>query len=571
MTSALPLNIGVTGHRDIPPHDRLALESAIAKELNDMQRRYPNTTINVLCGLAEGADQLVANVALSQKFNVIAVLPFEVSEYQKDFRRPEALAEFNRLLQQCSEIKICQTNVDAPRDQGYIALGRTLVSCADIMFALWDGVIDMNTGIDTITTLPGGTADVVKMCVEGIMDESSLLFSKPNKTYCKWLVSNRTRHSILPDTISSTSCIGTWKTLPIAGNQDDAILKDLLCKTERFNLEASFISQQDKDKSIAYMLRSVENMSRFDSISKLIDVYSIADCLAQAGQKKRVRALKLITVLSFLAIIAQQIYVGLYATVSWFIVHMVLVLIVIAIYRMFFVGTDSKEEQFVEWRVFAEDLRVQIFWHIAGISEHSAKNYRTTKLYEMDWIVDNLNKLMFSIPDPKSHDVEFVKKQWIVDQRNYFYGQRGERGRAAQLLTKSTQYKNLSLVFFVLAMLLMLFSAVNIQLELLTVPTNPVLFIIIALAFISSALVNTFATQMGYEELSQRYLRTGYFFQQALNRMTLLDMQSVQGQEREQHLAVYQKVIKTIGVEALNENAAWLQLHKMNAYQIQVN
>jgi len=30
-------------------------------------------------------------------------------------------------------------------------------------------------------------------------------------------------------------------------------------------------------------------------------------------------------------------------------------------------------------------------------------------------------------------------------------------------------------------------------------------------------------------------------------------------------------VIKVIGVEALNENAAWLQLHKMNAYQVQVN
>ncbi|MFT7261192.1 MAG: hypothetical protein ACI9MS_003066 [Glaciecola sp.] len=187
----------------------------------------------------------------------------------------------------------------------------------------------------------------------------------------------------------------------------------------------------------------------------------------------------------------------------------------------------------------------------------------------MDWIVDNLNKLMFTIPDPTSHDIEFVRKQWIVDQRNYYYGQRGERGRAAQLLTKSTQYKKLSLVLFVFAMLLILLSAVKIQFELLAALTNPVLFIIIALAFISSALLKTFAAQMGYEELSQRYLRTGYFFQQALNRMAMLDMQSVQGLE--QHLAVYQKLIKTIGVEALNVNAAWLQLHKMNAYQVQVS
>jgi hypothetical protein len=78
--------------------------------------------------------------------------------------------------------------------------------------------------------------------------------------------------------------------------------------------------------------------------------------------------------------------VGLYPTITWFLVHIVLVALVIVIYWKFFVASDSKEEQFVEWRVFAEDLRVQIFWHLAGIPDHSANNYRTTKLYEMDWI-----------------------------------------------------------------------------------------------------------------------------------------------------------------------------------------
>jgi predicted Rossmann fold nucleotide-binding protein DprA/Smf involved in DNA uptake len=81
MNSALPLNIGVTGHRDIPVQDRPKLAAAIVKELKAMQQRFPNTTINVLCGLAEGADQLAASIALKHNFNVIAVLPFELSEY----------------------------------------------------------------------------------------------------------------------------------------------------------------------------------------------------------------------------------------------------------------------------------------------------------------------------------------------------------------------------------------------------------------------------------------------------------------------------------------------------------
>jgi hypothetical protein len=565
----LAINIGVTGHRDIPLQDIAKLEIAIDDELSKLQQRYPHSTINILSGLAEGADQLVARVALNRKLNVIAVLPFVISEYEKDFRNDKSLTEFRRLLEQCGEVKICHTQENANRNEGYSVLGRTLVSCSDIILALWDGIIDTHGGLGKTSVLPGGTADVVKMCVEGLIDDSSLLFSKPNKTHCKWLVTNRIRHATLPASIESAKRIGTWMPLSIPGNQEAALLEDILTKTERFNLDAQSISQEDKDKSVAYMLGSLEKKETLQPIAKLIEVYSVADCLAQARQKQRLNSLKSITILSFFAIIAQQVYVGLHATLSWFVIHIVLVAVVIGIYRLFFVGTSSKEEQFVEWRVFAEDLRVQIFWHIAGISDHCANNYRTTKLYEMDWIVDNLHKLMFNIPPPFEGDVEFVRKQWVIDQRNYFYGQRGERGRAAQLLAKSKQFKKLSVFLFGLAIGLMFFSIFKIQFNWIPQFSDPILFIIIALAFISSALLKTFSVQMGFEELSQRYLRTGYFFQQAVNRMALIDIQRQETQSND--IRAYQNVIKTIGIEALNENAAWLQLHKMNAYQVQVN
>ncbi|GAA0856067.1 hypothetical protein [Aliiglaciecola litoralis] len=569
MASALAINIGVSGHRDIPLQDVAKLEAAIDDELNAMQQRYPNSTINVLSGLAEGADQLVARVALKRKVNVIAVLPFDIEEYENDFTEDNAKSEFSALLAQCVDVKVCHIDDSADRDEGYSALGRTLVSCSDIILALWDGVVDPSEGLDSASVLPGGTADVVKMCVEGLMDDSSLLFSKPNKTYCKWLLTNRTRHPSLPASIGSAENIASWKPLPIPGNQELSVLQDILGKTEHFNLDAQAISQQDKDNSVAFLLGSLEKKDTLGPITKLIEIYSVADCLAQTRQKQRFTSLKLITVLSFFAITAQQVYAGLFPTLTWFIIHIVLVAIVLGIYRLFFVGTDSKEEQFVEWRVFAEDLRVQIFWHIAGISDHCANNYRTTKLYEMDWIVDNLNKLMMTIPEPQQYDINFVRKNWIIDQRNYFYGQRGERGRAAQLMVKFKKFKILSVVFFALAIALMFFSVFKIQFNWLSALSDDLLFIIIALAFISSALLKTFSAQMGFEELSQRYLRTGYFFQQAMNRMAIIDAQALRNQTSQ--IRSYQNVIKTIGIEALNENAAWLQLHKMNAYQVQVS
>ncbi|GAC14375.1 hypothetical protein [Aliiglaciecola lipolytica] len=568
MSSALTINIGVTGHRDIPEHDIPILEKALLEELTSLQKKCPRSTIQILSGLAEGADQLMVKVALKLKLKVTAVLPFDVQEYEKDFRSPQSLETFRRLFEQCSEVKICQREANSPRVEGYTALGKTLVGCSDYLIAIWDGVIDHNKGSSSYAVKPGGTADVVRMCIEGLVDESSLLFSKPNKTYCKWLVSTRSRHASLPVSVGSKKDIGSWKTIDAYGVQNVDLFNEILAKTERFNTGALRIKKKDKAESLAHLIGEQPPTESLAAIKHLVDAYCVADCLAQIRQQQRLKSLKWITTLSFFAIFAQQIYVGLYATVSWFLIHVFLVGVVVSIYWLFFVGSESKEEQYVEWRVFAEDLRVQIFWHLSGIPDHSANNYRTTKLYEMDWIVDNLNKLMLQVPKPNKQHIHYVRKVWILDQRNYFYGQRGERGRAFALLNKSKQYQRNSIFLFCLAIALMFFSVAKIQFNLIPAFSTSILFIIIAMSFISSALLKTFAVQMGFEELSQRYLRTGYFFQQAMNRMSLLD--ETHDSETD-NIESYQRVIKIIGIEALNENAAWLQLHKMNAYQVQVS
>lgn len=575
-SSSLSINVGITGHRDIPYEDWPLHEKAIGTELLSLRKRFPNTKINVLCGLAEGADQLAASVALSHKFNVIAVLPFSISEYEKDFVEPQALAEFRGLLEKCGEVQICDSEQNTHRNEGYSELGRTLVKCSDVVIALWDG-----KGAND--ALAGGTADVVNMCIDGILDNKSLLFSKPNQTYCKWLMTRRSRHvNVLNsdtershDTLIQTAPaneinteIGIWKKLGKSGNQSIDVFNENLSKLECFNKEAKRIKQAEKDTSTAYLLGAKETKNTYPALRELIEVYSIADCLAQARQAQRTSLLKLMGLLSFFAIFAQQIYAGLFVTYEWFAIHIVLVLVVIMVYRMFFYGDESKEEQFVEWRVFAENLRVQIFWHIAGISEHCSNNYRTTKLNEMDWIVDNLNKLTFRVDPPISADIDFVKERWVSDQCRYFYGHKGKNGRAATMTIKAKQYKRVSLALFCIALLGMLFSVFKSELGLIPQMSDDALFVIIALVFIGSALFATYAQQMGYEELSLRYSRTGYFFKQALNQLSAFDTSpnNIHGRRVEK----YQSVIKNIGIEALCENAAWLQLHKMNAYQVQV-
>lgn len=99
-TAPLPLVIGVTGHRDLSPVDREALEGRVRAIFVELQNRYPATLLVLLSPLAEGADRLAARVALSCGVSLIVPLPMAQDLYETDFETPASLAEFRDLLQQ---------------------------------------------------------------------------------------------------------------------------------------------------------------------------------------------------------------------------------------------------------------------------------------------------------------------------------------------------------------------------------------------------------------------------------------------------------------------------------------
>ena len=65
----LPLVIGVTGHRDLRDQDVAKIEQQVAAVIAELRRDYlgseGETPIIVLSALAEGADRLVARVAIA--------------------------------------------------------------------------------------------------------------------------------------------------------------------------------------------------------------------------------------------------------------------------------------------------------------------------------------------------------------------------------------------------------------------------------------------------------------------------------------------------------------------------
>jgi hypothetical protein len=174
----IPLVIGVTGHRDLLDADIDRLKHDVAAILvrlkTDYLGRDGETPMIVLSALAEGADQLVAQVALDLGAVLIAPLPLPLSEYRRDFvERPigsGAIGAFERLLEKAiatPQMPLAPGNEAADikkfgpkRDLQYREANLFIARHCHVLIALWDG--------DTSDLAVGGTAEMVAYKRNGI-------------------------------------------------------------------------------------------------------------------------------------------------------------------------------------------------------------------------------------------------------------------------------------------------------------------------------------------------------------------------------------------------------------------
>lgn len=161
----LTLSVGITGHR--PPIFTPAHETALAATLNELFAaladavrpvRAENSAffaseapaLRLVTPLAEGADQLAAQCALTNGYAIQALLPLPREEYRRDFS-PSGAEAFDALVASAAcvlELPIAA----AGRDHAYALAGRATLAHADLVVALWDGNPSRGRG---------GTAEIV--------------------------------------------------------------------------------------------------------------------------------------------------------------------------------------------------------------------------------------------------------------------------------------------------------------------------------------------------------------------------------------------------------------------------
>ncbi len=167
---AVPLVVAVTGHRDLVPDEIPGIRSRVREFLSDLQSSYANRTVSVMSPLAEGADQLVAEVALELGIPLRVPLPMPKRLYLQDFTSQESRERFDRLCAAATdvfELPITPGNTaesvagnGANRARQYAQVGVFMCAHCHVLLALWDG-----KDSDQL----GGTSQVVRFHHDDVM------------------------------------------------------------------------------------------------------------------------------------------------------------------------------------------------------------------------------------------------------------------------------------------------------------------------------------------------------------------------------------------------------------------
>ena len=161
----VPIIISVTGHRDIPEGYSKELRRRTSELIDSFRSRYQGVPLMLMSALAEGADRIVAKVAMEKGVPVAPVFPIPENRYIETFdgtgygSREESLEDFHYILNHeltYSPCVLCDSRTNILK--AYRILAGYLVTNSHVIVSAWDG---RRYGVK------GGTYDAIRMALFG--------------------------------------------------------------------------------------------------------------------------------------------------------------------------------------------------------------------------------------------------------------------------------------------------------------------------------------------------------------------------------------------------------------------
>ena len=554
----IPFILGVTGHRYLPVKSLATIGHGVRERLRELQRKLPDTRIIVASALAEGADRLVAQVALEEGIELWSILPTSADEYEKDFESTDSRATFRGLLERSARTLNASalSGRDASaseRPQIYVDVGNEICRLSHALVAVWDG---------KASDRAGGTGDIVAKFRSGQFEgasDSALTFPDCGEVFHIHVadktddaVANAHRDVLLYPLVEGED----GEPIMRGGGQAlhvrfEAGLRSL----NAFNRDSQKGAQTPDNKLPSYMLPNKFPWRDDPVLRAWLIVQDAANNLSGQAQKRRHRALITVVLLFALSMMSTLLYGGLVTAGYW---PLLLGLLLIGAATWVYILRKADHDVWIGYRALAEFLRVVISWRACGVRELVHHVLAEEQILAQDWLgmavrwFDNEGRICAAQKFPH-YTVKQIADHWIADQINYFsdHKNKGIHHHAfrAKLLGKvSVFFIGLALSVDVLTMVIDHILAAQGREEALGA-TALSMYVYWALLGLS-AVVATYADIMAHREHASEYSHALIKFRLAKASL------SKTATEQERH-----NLLSKLGKSAVRETASWFRLH----------
>ncbi len=538
---ALPLVIGVTGHRHLRDADLPRYRAQIIDFFELLRQRYPATPLRVITALAAGADRVVAQIALERGYEIVVPLPLEPADYERDF--PESVAEFRGILQRLSPQQVfvwpraattnesgwCESQ--AERDHQYRAVGAFVAQQSHILLAIWDGVMNKTSaGTSAVVSLKLGHFEANHAAVKAALD--------PDDSGPVYHV-----HAVRSGDQAAPCRPAEWL---FPHDNDGPLIHSVCSRIDRFKSEAARARiQAEVPEAAASLLPGIEAPAEGDRA--LAMAFACADRLAAHYQRITHRVLRLTLLLAALLALIFEVYAEVLplriVPLAYLVCFALLTLVLIWHRRI------DAHGRYLDYRALAEGLRVQFYWRLAGMTDNASSSYLRKQLDELRWIREAL-RASGAAPPPSAARPDLVLNCWV-------------RGQAAYYATRARLHERRSLgldrwshLFLVMGLLAAFSLVIFWQLLERVSALHHWTVLLMGIAPVGAALWEAYGERSGARTQANQYARFAAIFSRADRFIARLELEPAAPSRRHAELAL----LRELGREALIENADWVRL-----------
>ncbi len=570
--TAIPLIVGVTGHRDLVVDDIPQIKAMVREALRSLKSQYPQTPLVLLSPLAEGADQLVAEVALEPDIaaRVVAVLCWPMESGPSStlgidkLARGGDVARFQGLLGQASQIvsmpldeearRLAASDESAFATRQYEQVGKFIARHSQMLIALWDGLAPQTSGTTRVVewqrsgapapfSSQVGELDTVEgapICHIRVRRTSTMGTAVPSKPQTEYLYPESTDQAALSQEKVKDEIHRAWANI------------------NRFNRDVEKQKEREPGKfaeSRSYVLPQATEAQLPPDLRQLFEFYSLADTVAISYQERVKQLVKQLFIIGPLAVVCLEVYAHLWS--HWVMLAAYLALLAWGYWKFRKARRSDWEGRYLDNRALAEALRVQFFWRWAGLPDCAAEHYLRHLRGELGWIrqaartcfllTSNSGGLVASTSSSRTiiagseESLRGVLKHWLLDQASFFTKKAPHNEHLESRCEQITKWS-----FRAALAIASLELVVHWQSD----HANHLLIVLTFFGLVAAALSDEFAEYHLFGILARQYEWMQNLFTTAATKLeTLIAAKNI---ERSQAL------IHDLGLEALNENADWL-------------